>query len=46
MAAAMVGAAFEIGVRMIERDPPDVAGATRFATDLFVGGIDRLARGR
>ncbi len=42
VAAAMVGAAFEVGVRMVERDPPDVAGATRFATELFLGGIDRL----
>ncbi len=42
MAAAMVGAAFEVGVRMVERDPPDVDGATRFATELFLGGIARL----
>jgi hypothetical protein len=28
---------------MIERDPPDVAGAARFAADLFLGGIDRLS---
>ena len=43
MAAAMVGTAFEVGVRMVQRDPPDVAGATRFATELFLGGMDRLA---
>lgn len=42
MAAAMVGTAFEVGVRMIESDPPDVDGATRFATELFMGGIERL----
>jgi hypothetical protein len=24
---------------MAEREPPDVEGATRFATDLFVGGV-------
>jgi AcrR family transcriptional regulator len=44
MAAAMVGTAFELGVRMVERDPPDVEGATRFATELFLGGIERLRR--
>jgi len=44
MAAAMVGTAFEVGVRIVEQDPPDVEGATRFATELFLGGIERLAR--
>jgi AcrR family transcriptional regulator len=43
MAAAMVGTAFEVGVAMIARTPPDVEGATRFATELFLGGIARLA---
>jgi AcrR family transcriptional regulator len=42
MAAAMVGTGFELGVRMLERDPPDIEGATRFATALFLGGIGRL----
>jgi AcrR family transcriptional regulator len=42
MAAAMVGAAFEVGVKMVERDPPDVDGATRFATALFLGGLASL----
>ena len=44
MAAAMVGTALEVGVAMIERDPPDVEEATRFATAVFVGGIERLGR--
>jgi AcrR family transcriptional regulator len=43
MAAAMVGAALEVGVAMVRRDPPDVDGATRFATRVFLGGIERLA---
>ena len=43
MAAAMAGVAIEVAVRLVERDPPDVAGAAQFATELFVGGIDRLA---
>jgi AcrR family transcriptional regulator len=42
MAGAMAGAALEIGVRMIERDPADVEGAAKFATELFLGGIERL----
>jgi AcrR family transcriptional regulator len=42
MAGAMAGAALELGVRMAERQPPDVDGAARFATDLFLGGIARL----
>jgi AcrR family transcriptional regulator len=42
MAAAMVGAALEVGVAMIQRDPPDVAGATQLATLVFLGGIERL----
>jgi AcrR family transcriptional regulator len=43
MAAAMAGAGFEIGVRMLAREPHDVEGATRFATGLFLGGVERLA---
>jgi len=42
VAAAMVGAALEVGVAMIQREPPDVEGATRFATQVFLGGIERL----
>jgi AcrR family transcriptional regulator len=41
MAAAMVGGGFEIAVRMLESDPPDVDGAVEFATALFVGGLRR-----
>jgi AcrR family transcriptional regulator len=44
MAAAMVGAALEVGVAMVQREPPDVEGATRFASAGFLGGIERLAR--
>jgi len=42
-AAAMVGAALEVGVAMVQREPPDVDGATRFATRVFLGGIEGLA---
>jgi len=46
MAAAMVGAALEVGVTMVRREPPDVEGATRFATSVLLGGIERLGRER
>ncbi len=42
VAAAVVGAALEVGVAMIQREPPDVEGATRVATRLFLGDIERL----
>lgn len=42
LAGAMAGVALELGVRMAERTPPDVEGAARFATELFLGGIARL----
>src|SRR3954465_3643859 len=52
MAAAMVGAGFEIAVRMLEADPPhgdravgvdpvDGEGAGEFASPLFLGGLRR-----
>ncbi|HEX4672546.1 MAG TPA: TetR/AcrR family transcriptional regulator [Solirubrobacteraceae bacterium] len=44
MAGAMAGVALELGVRMAERSPADVEGAARFATELFLGGIARLAQ--
>jgi hypothetical protein len=42
-AHAMVAVALELGQRLLVRAPPDVEGATRFATALFLGGLDRLA---
>lgn len=42
LARAMVGAGFEIGVLMLEREPTDVEGAVAFVTALFLGGIERL----
>jgi AcrR family transcriptional regulator len=40
-AHAMVAVGMELGARLAERDPPDVEGATRFATDLLLGGLPR-----
>src|SRR4051794_26664101 len=39
MASAMVGAGFEVAVRMLERDPPDVDGAVAFVTGVFLAGL-------
>jgi AcrR family transcriptional regulator len=40
-AHAMVAVGVELGARMAEREPPDVDGATRFATALFLAGVRR-----
>jgi AcrR family transcriptional regulator len=42
-AHAMIAVGLELGTRMLERDPPDVQGATRFATELFLGGMARVS---
>jgi AcrR family transcriptional regulator len=44
VAAAMAGVGVEVGIRMIERDPPDVDGATELAVALFLGGLDRIGQ--
>ncbi|HEX8123080.1 MAG TPA: TetR/AcrR family transcriptional regulator [Solirubrobacteraceae bacterium] len=41
-AAAMVGVGFEVGVRMVAREPVDPELAADFATRLFLGGLDRV----
>lgn len=42
LAAAMGGVAFELGIRLSEQDAPDVERTARFASELFLGGMDRL----
>ena len=42
MAMAMVGAGVEIGLHMVERDPPDVERAVSFVTDVFLGAFERI----
>jgi AcrR family transcriptional regulator len=42
LARAMVGAAFEIAVLMLDREPVDVDAAVDFITTMILGGIDRL----
>ena len=39
MAAAMVGAGLEVGVRMLEREPLDVDAAAEFVTRVFLGAL-------
>ena len=41
-AHAMVAVGLELGARLAAREPPDVEGATRFATALFHGALERL----
>jgi hypothetical protein len=44
-APAAIGAvAFEVGALMVAADPPDIEGATVFASELCLGAIDRLSR--
>ncbi len=43
LAAAMGGVAFELGIRLSEQDPPDVERMAHFASELFLGGMNRLA---
>jgi AcrR family transcriptional regulator len=40
-AHAMAAVALELGELLVGRRPPDVEGATRFATALFSGGLER-----
>ena len=40
-AHAMVAVGVELGARLAVREPPDVEGATRFATTLFLAGVTR-----
>ena len=45
LATAMVGTGFQVATHLVERDPPDVEGAARFCTRLFMGGIPALPEG-
>ena len=44
-AHAMIAVGLELGSRLAGRTPPDVAGATAFASALFLGALDRLSVG-
>jgi AcrR family transcriptional regulator len=38
---AIGAVAFEVGAAMVQKTPPDVAGATRFAARLILGGLEQ-----
>jgi hypothetical protein len=44
MAAAMVGAAVEVGLAMVAREPIDVARSAEFVTSVFVGAFEHMRR--
>lgn len=43
MAAAMIGAGFEVGIRILDGGEPDVEAAVALVTTIFVAGLERLA---
>ena len=43
LAVAAVGMGFQIATHLVEHDPPDVEGATRFCTRMFMGGVKALS---
>jgi AcrR family transcriptional regulator len=45
-AHAMTAVGLELGQRLVLRTPPDVDGATAFASALFLGGLRRTVPGR
>ncbi|MDQ3935382.1 MAG: TetR/AcrR family transcriptional regulator [Actinomycetota bacterium] len=43
LSAVIAGAAFQVACRMVERDPPDPEGATRFMTGTVLGVIQAVS---
>jgi AcrR family transcriptional regulator len=43
LAIAAVGMGFQIATHLVEKQPPDVDGATRFCTRMFMGGVKALS---
>src|SRR4051794_16446827 len=43
LATATVAVGFQVATHLVDRDPPDVEGATRFCTRMFMGGVRALA---
>ena len=39
LAVAGVGIGFQVATHLVERDPPDIEGATTFCTRMFMGGL-------
>jgi len=42
LATATVAIGFQIATHLVDREPPDVDGATRFCTRMFMGGVRAL----
>jgi hypothetical protein len=38
-----VGMGFAVATHLVDREPPDVEGATRFCTRMFMGGVRALS---
>jgi AcrR family transcriptional regulator len=45
LATASVAIGFQVATHLVDRSPPDVEGATRFCTRMFMGGIRALSDG-
>jgi AcrR family transcriptional regulator len=45
LATASVAIGFQVATHLVDRSPPDVEGATRFCTRMFMGGIRALSEG-
>jgi AcrR family transcriptional regulator len=43
LAVAIVGMGFQVATHLVEGDPPDIEGATRFCTRMFMGGLRALS---
>jgi AcrR family transcriptional regulator len=43
LAVAGVGMGFQVATHLVEGDPPDVDGASRFCTRMFMGGLRALS---
>jgi AcrR family transcriptional regulator len=42
LATATVAIGFQVATHLVDREPPDVEGATRFCTRMFMGGVRAL----
>jgi AcrR family transcriptional regulator len=42
LATATVAIGFQVATHLVDRQPPDVEGATRFCTKMFMGGVRAL----
>jgi len=43
LAIAGVGMGFQVATHLVDGDPPDIEGATRFCTRMFMGGLKALS---